>query len=230
MTGIVSLALGDLADRRIVAVLLRSLLVTLLIFILLGIAIGWALTGSDPCAMVGDMECTLDGATSGIGAAALTLLGIWFLFPAVALGVMCAYVDRIATIIEVRHYPADATQARRAGIGSAALLGLRSAGRVLLYNAVALPFYILLLVTGIGPLILFILVNGAAFGRDLGEMVAARHGDRATRHAWLEMSRAPRMLIGSAITALFLVPFANLIAPVLGVAMTTHLYMRTRLL
>ncbi|KKC27495.1 EI24 domain-containing protein, partial [Sphingomonas sp. SRS2] len=95
-------------------------------------------------------------------------------------------------------------------------------------NLVALPFYVLLLVTGIGPLILFVLVNGAAFGRDLGEMVAARHGDRASRRAWLAGSRGGRMLIGSMVTALFLVPFANLIAPVLGVAMTTHFYMRTR--
>lgn len=228
MIGIVSLALGDLTDARIVALLFRSLVVTLLVFILLGIAIGWVLAGSDPCAMFGNLDCTLDGAASGIGAVALTLLGMWFLFPAVALGVMCAYVDRVAAIIEARHYPVDAAQARQAGVGGAALLGLRSAGRVLLYNAVALPFYILLLVTGIGPLILFILVNGAAFGRDLGDMVSARHGDRPSRSAWLKASRAPRMLIGSTVTALFLVPFANLIAPVLGVAMTTHLYMRTR--
>lgn len=228
MTRIVSLALSDLADGRIIGLLARSVLVTLLIFLLLGIAIGWALAGSDPCAMFGDMECALDATASGISAVLLTLLGLWFLFPAVALGVMCAYVDRIAAIIEARHYPIDAARARKAGIGGAALLGLRSAGRVLLYNVVALPFYILLLVTGIGPLILFVLVNGAAFGRDLGEMVAGRHADRAGRRIWLRESRASRMLIGSFVTTLFLVPFANLIAPVLGVAMTTHLYMRTR--
>ena len=228
MFAVLPLAIGDLANPRIVALLLRSLVVTLLIFVMLGIAIGWALAGSDPCAMVGEMACPLDGTASGIGAVALTLLGLWFLFPAVALGVMCAYVDRIAAIIEARHYPAEAARARTAGIAGAALLGLRSAGRVLLYNLVALPFYIVLLVTGIGPLILFILVNGAAFGRDLGEMVAARHGDRVSRLAWLGASRGTRMLIGSAVTALFLLPFVNLIAPVLGVAMTTHLYMRTR--
>ena len=228
MLAVLPLAIGDLTNPRIFALLLRSLVVTVLIFVLLGIAAGWALAGSDPCAMFGEMACPLDGTASGIGAVALTALGLWFLFPAVALGVMCAYVDRIAAIIEARHYPAEAALARTAGIGDAVLLGLRSAGRVLLYNAVALPFYVLLLVTGIGPLILFILVNGAAFGRDLGEMVSARHGDRVSRQAWLGASRAARMMIGSAVTALFLVPFVNLAAPVLGVAMTTHLYMRTR--
>jgi len=222
------LSLGDFADPRILRILLRSLLVTLLVFLLLGIGLGWVLSGTDPCAIIGDMECRLDPEASGVGALALTLLAIWFLFPAVALGVICAYVDRIAAIIEVRHYPHAAIAARRAGMARTLALGLRSAARVLLYNLTALPFYILLLITGVGPLILFVIVNGLAVGRDLGEMVVARHGDKAKQRIWLRASRASRMLIGTAVTALFLVPFVNLLAPVLGAAMTTHLYLRTK--
>jgi CysZ protein len=229
MIGIFFLALGDLSDSRILGVLLKSLLITLLIFAGLGVLLGWALAGSDPCAAFGDMECVLSPTEGGIGAIALTLIGLWFLFPAVALGVVCAYVERIASIVERRHYPQAAADARSIGAGGALLLGLRSAARVLIYNIVALPFYVILLFTGIGPLILFVIVNGAAFGRDLGEMVAARHGDRAQRHAWLGMTRVQRMAIGSIVTGLFLVPFINLIAPVLGATMTTHLYLRSRL-
>jgi CysZ protein len=228
MIGIFFLALGDLADSRILGVLLRSLLVTLLIFAGLGVGLGWALAGSDPCAAFADMTCPLSPAEGGIGAIALTLLALWFLFPAVALGVVCAYVERIAAIIEQRHYPRAAAQARSVGAGGALALGLRSAARVLIYNLVALPFYVILLFTGIGPLILFVAVNGMAFGRDLGEMVAARHGDRAERRAWLEMTGVQRMLIGSVVTGLFLIPFVNLVAPVLGATMTTHLYLRSR--
>ncbi|ATE65598.1 EI24 domain-containing protein [Rhizorhabdus dicambivorans] len=220
------LALGDLADRHILGILVRSLLITLALFALLGLALGWLLAGADPCAAFGDMECTLSATTGGIGALALTLAAIWFLFPAVAIGVICAYVERIAQIIERRHYPAAAERARSIGVGAVAWLGLRSALRVILYNLAALPFYILLLITGIGPLILFVIVNGIAFGRDLGEMVAARHGDRATRYAWLGETRLSRMLIGSAVTGLFLVPFLNLLAPVLGAAATVHLFHR----
>lgn len=220
------LALGDLADRRILAILLRSLAVTLVIFVLIGVALGWGLAGADPCGLVGDMECRLSAAEGGIGAILLTLLAVWFLFPAVALGVICAYVERIAAAIEARHYPQAASRARPIGAGAVAWLGLRSAFRVILYNLIALPFYLLLLVTGIGPLILFIIVNGVAFGRDLGEMVAARHYDRAARLAWLEATRIERMLIGSAVTGLFLIPFLNLLGPVLGAAMTVHLFHR----
>lgn len=228
MIGILPLALGDLFDSRILGILLRSLLVTLLIFAALGVVLGWALAGSDPCAAFGDMECTLSPAEGGVGAVILTLLALWFLFPAVALGVVCAFVERIAAIVEQRHYPRAATAARSIGAGGAVLLGLRSAARVLIYNLVALPFYVILLFTGVGPLVLFVIVNGIAFGRDLGEMVAARHGDRAERQVWLARTRIERMLIGSTVTALFLVPFVNLVAPILGATMTTHLYLRSR--
>jgi uncharacterized protein involved in cysteine biosynthesis len=228
MIDIIFVTMGDLTDARIIGVLLRSVLITLLIFVGLGIVADRLLIGADPCSMLGLYECRLDASASGIGAMALTLLGIWFLFPAIALGVICSYMDRITTIIEARHYPRALEDARRLGVAGGLALGLRSTLRVLIYNLIALPFYIVLLVTGIGPLILFVLVNGMAFGRDLGEMVASRHGDPASRRAWLRGSRGGRTAIGWAVTALFLAPFANLLAPILGTAMTTHLYHRTR--
>jgi len=95
---------------------------------------------------------------------------------------------------------------------------------VILYNLIASPFYLLLLVTGVGTLLLFVAVNGVAFGRDLGEMVASRHGDRVSRKAWLANTRGQRAGVGAIVTGLFLVPIVNLIAPVLGAAMATHLY------
>ena len=228
MINVLPLSLGDLADQRIIGILIRSLLITLLIFVILGFGMGWLLDGIDPCGWIGDMECTFDRSASGLGAIALTVLALWFLFPAVALGVICTYIDRITVIIEQRHYPGAAASARATGVAGMAMLGLRSTLRVLIYNLIAAPFYILLLVTGVGTVILFVLVNGLAFGRDLGEMVAARHGDRAARRAWLGASRGGRFLIGTAVTALFLVPFVNLLAPILGAAMTTHLYHQMR--
>jgi CysZ protein len=222
------LSIGDLADRRILGVLVQSLLVTLLIFVVAGVGIGSLLDGSDPCSLVGADACELGASTSGLGAVALTLLAMWLLFPAIALGVIGAFVERISTVIEARHYPQAAARARSAGIAEGLLLGLRSAGRVLLYNLIALPLYILLLVTGVGTPIAFMIVNGIAFGADLGEMVASRHGDRAGRSTWMCGSRGGRMLIGTAVTALFLVPFVNLLAPVLGAAMMTHFYHRGR--
>ena len=220
------LALGDLADPRILGILVRSLLITLLIFIGLGVLLGWALDGVDPCGWFGEGGCALGPSASSFGALLLTLLGLWLLFPAVAIGVISAYMDRIVAVVEAKHYPLAAAGARPLGLAAGAALGLRSTLRVLLYNLIALPLYLVLLVTGIGAIVAFVIVNGLAFGRDLGEMVAVRHGDRATRRAWLRATRADRALIGAAVTGIFLVPFVNLLAPVLGAAMTAHLYHR----
>jgi len=219
-----SLALGDLLDPRLLGIVMRSLVITLLIFVGLGLLLAWALNGADPCAWLSDATCELGTAASGLGAFLLAVLLLWLLFPAVAIGVISAYMDRIIGLVETRHYPEAAVRARPIGWSAGLALGLRSALRLLLYNLIALPLYLVLLVTGVGTIIAFLLVNGLAFGRDLGEMVAARHGDRAARRAWLRASRGDRALIGLVVSAVFLVPFANLFAPVLGAAMIVHAY------
>ncbi|PZU07446.1 MAG: hypothetical protein DI605_15375 [Sphingomonas sp.] len=218
------LALADLAQPPIVAILIRSLIVTVLIFAMLGIATVWALDGSDPCGMLGLQSCRMGLSASGLGALILTALGIWLLFPAVALGVIAAYSDRVVKAVEAIHYPSAAAAAQPGGAGRAIMLGLRSTARLLLYNLLALPFYLLLLITGIGPIILFVIANGLALGRDFGEMVAARHGVPAWRRAWLRSTRIERGAIGIIITAVFLLPIVNLVAPLLGATMTTHLF------
>jgi uncharacterized protein involved in cysteine biosynthesis len=217
---------ADLAQPRILAILFRSLFVTLLIFVALGVVATSVLDGTDPCNWLSLSSCELGLSASGLGALLLTALGIWLLFPAVALGVIAAYSDRIVGAVEAIHYPSASAAARSVGIGSGIVLGLRSAARLLIYNVVALPFYLLLLVTGIGPIILFVLVNGIAIGRDFGEMVAARHGDPALRAAWLRATRVERASIGIIIASIFLLPIVNLVAPILGATMATHLFHR----
>jgi uncharacterized protein involved in cysteine biosynthesis len=219
------LAIDDLGDRRVLAILVRSLLATLAIFVVLGFALAWGLHGFDPCALWSDDDsCPLGGGTSSLGAFVLTALGIWFLFPAIAIGVISAYMDRIVAAVEARRYPETLATARPLGWARGALLGLKSSARVLIYNLIALPFYILLLVTGVGTVLLFVAVNGIAFGRDLGEMVAARHLDRAGTRDWLRTTRGDRAILGMMVTGLFLLPIVNLLAPVLGAAMATHLF------
>ncbi|QJU59588.1 hypothetical protein HL653_19145 [Sphingomonas sp. AP4-R1] len=222
------LSLADLARPQIVAILFRSLFATLLIFVGLGILALWALDGADPCSLMSMQSCELGASASGLGALLLTGLGIWLLFPAVALGVIAAYSDRVVSAVETIHYPSAAAIARPVGVLGALLLGLRSAVRLLLYNIVALPFYLLLLFTGIGPIILFVIVNGVAIGRDFGEMVAARHRPAVESGRWLRSTRAERAAIGIVITAIFLLPIVNLIAPILGATMATHLFHERR--
>jgi CysZ protein len=223
----IGLALTDLGDRRILAIMLQALGLALLVFVLLGGSMFWLLAGADPCSLAGMDTCSLDTGSSALGAVALTLLGIWFLFPAVAIAVIATFTDRIAAAVEQRHYPDAARASRPIGIAKGALLGLRSASRLILFNLIAIPFYLLLLITGVGPFILFVIVNGLAFGRDVAELAASRHGDRSSRRAWLKSTRGEQGLIGTVVSVLFLVPFVNLAAPIIGTAAGIHLFNRS---
>ena len=223
----IGLAMTDLGDRRILAIMLQAMLIALVIFALIGGLLFWLLKGADPCSLVGMDTCPLDAGSSAIGAIGLTLVGAWFLFPAVAIAVIATFSDRIAAAVEQRHYPAAAREARRIGVGNGALLGLRSAGRLILFNLIAIPFYLLLLITGVGPFVLFVIVNGLAFGRDVAELAAARHGDPASRREWLKSTRGEQGLIGTIVSVLFLIPFANLVAPIIGTAAGIHLFNRS---
>ena len=221
------LGLGDLADRKILAILLQALAITALLFVAIGGVAAYFLSGSDPCALLGS-SCALDAGSGGVGGMLLALIAAWLLFPGVAIGVVSGFVDRITARVEQKHYPLAAASARRIGIGRAAWMGLKSTGRILLYNLLALPFYVILLVTGVGPFILFVIVNGLAFGRDLGELATSRHLAATDGQAWLQAHRGETRMLGIAISGLFLVPFVNLIAPIVGVAAAVHLVQRTR--
>ena len=219
------LAIAQLGDPRIRRVLFKSLLVTLALFLLAGVLLAWLLVGSNPCG-IGPLDYRCEIGTGAGTAAALVLgvLGLWFMFPAIAIGVIGFFADEVVEAVEARHYPAAAQSGRNPSLGGSVNLGLRSAGRLLLWNLLALPFYLLLMVTGIGPFILFFLINAIALGRDLGEMVAVRHLDGEALRGWLTHSRGRRLLLGFGVTLLFTIPFVNLLAPVLGAAVATHLY------
>ena len=218
------LAIADLASWRIFAIMLEATAIAVLIFVICAAFLVWLLAGMDPCALLGVEPCGLGLGSGLVGAIVITLVAAWFLFPAVAIAVITTFGERIAAAIEQRHYPEAAKNARRIGVASGLLIGLKSAGRLLLFNLIALPFYLLLLVTGVGPFILFVIVNGIAFGRDIAELAAARHGDRTSRRAWLKATRGQQHLIGVVVSVLFLIPFANILAPVIGTAAGIHLF------
>ena len=220
-------AAGQFGDPAFLRVLAKSLALTIAIFAGFGALLGWLLTGSNPCGLGPlDGQCPIGSGGGLLAAALIALAGLWFLFPAIAIAVIGLFSDEIVDAVEARHYPGDAGRQLpfRRSIG----LSLRSAGRILLWNAIAAPFYLLLLFTGIGPLLLFSAVNALALGRDLGEMVAARHLEGEALRRWLVRTRLSRAALGLVSTWLFLIPFANLLAPLLSAAAATHLYHRSR--
>lgn len=215
------LSLAQLADRAVLGVLVRSLAVTLAAFAAAGAA-GWWL-----------LDALLGGWTAGrplAGAIALvaTLLAGWLLFRAVAIAVIGVFADTIVAAVERRHYPAMLAAARPVSFARGLGMGAGSFARVVAVNLLLAPVYVALLVTGVGTAALFLLVNALLLGRDLGDMVAARHLPRRELPAWRRATRGRRFALGLVAAGLFALPVVNLLAPVVSAALATHLFHGTR--
>ncbi|MBN8843958.1 MAG: EI24 domain-containing protein [Sphingomonadales bacterium] len=208
------LALGDLPSPRVLRVLVQSLLLTLLVFAAAGGAIfagaRWAL----------DHWRWLDGVEldmAGVLILLVLLAGSWLLFRAVAIVVVGLFADSIVADVEGRHYPAAAMRAVDVGWRQNITLALTSLARLIGGNLVALPVYLILLFTGIGTPIFALFVNALLLGRDLEAMVLARHPDRP------RFDRSTRWALGLLSAVSFVVPVANLLAPIVSAAMAVHL-------
>ena len=215
------LSLRQLADPPVLRVLALSLAITLVIFAALGGLLWWAIDA----ALAG---WSWHGALAGVAAMVATVLGAWLLFRAVAMLVVGLFADTIVAAVERRHYPDALATARPVSLARGLRMGLASAARFIAVNLLFAPVYLALLVTGVGTAAAFFVVNGWLLGRDLGEMVAARHLPGAAMRDWRAATAGQRFVLGLAATGLFVVPLLNILAPVIGAAMATHLFHRNR--
>jgi len=218
MTGVPSAfarALGQLGDRRVLAVLAKSVAVTLTIFLTLGVALwrGMARLIEHYAAGYGEL--------GGLIGVLLAVIGGWLLFRVVALFVLQFFADEVVLAVEARDYPHEAASARKLGFAEEARNATGGLLRAVVVNLLALPFAILLLVTGVGTALLFWAVNAWLIGRELQDMVWLRH--RPSTDAAPPLTGLTRFALGGIVAAMLLVPFINLLAPVLGAAAATHL-------
>lgn len=216
-----ALTLAQLGDRAILATLAKSIAVTLALFVATGAGLWWGLD-----ALLAGWRW--HGALAALGTGAAMVLAFWLLFRAVAVAVVGVFADDVVAAVEGRHYPTDFAISRAVPLYRSIRMGIGSAGRFVALNLLLLPLYVVLLATGVGAPIAFFVVNGWLLGRDLGDMVAARHLDDAAMRAWRARTGTARFVLGLAGTGLFLVPFLNLVAPVIGAGMATHLFHRSR--
>ena len=221
-----ALGFGQLFDGAVLRILLKSLAVTIVVFLIVATGawylLDWALAS-------GGMD---DAAFTGAGAIRETLsfimalIGLWLVWRVVAMAVVQFFAEDVVIAVERKHYPQEASMARELGMGEQARGALRGAGRAILFNLIAAPIAIVLLFTGVGTFAVFWFVNALLVGRELQDMVWLRHRQGASEIAPLK--RGQRFMLGGVIAGLLAIPFANLLAPVLGAASATHLVHRTR--
>lgn len=214
------MAFQSLADSRVQRLLIRVILLTLLAFLVLGFALWWVMGWGMAWMGLDRFGVSADNASvfGAFLAAATTIFSTLLLFRIVAVAITWVFADDIIDAVEDRHYPKHAMTGKRPGLVSGAAMALRSVVRVIGYNLLALPVYVLLLVTGVGTAIAFLLVNALLLGRDLEDMLVARHGKE---HG--TMRKLPRLLLGLTGTVGMMVPFFNLIVPVLATATAVHM-------
>ncbi|UZK70849.1 EI24 domain-containing protein [Sphingomonas sp. S1-29] len=215
-----TLSIAQLTDPPVLRVLAKSFAVTLIVFVALAAGFWAAARGGAGWLGAGTGWQEL----AGFVAVLLAIGGAWLLFRAVAIAVVGVFADEVVEAVERRHYPQALATAKPVPFARGLAMGLGSAARTVLVNLVLLPVYLALLVTGVGPAILFFLVNGWLLGRDLGDMVAARHMPKAAMRDWRATTGVRRFVLGLVGTGLLVVPVANILAPVVAAAMATHWY------
>lgn len=204
-------ALSQLGDPPIRRVILKTLVWTLLSFIVL-LALAWWLVG---------WLSGLHGWWAEVaqwGGTLLALVIAWFTFPAVAATIASFYCEEVARAVEAKYYPGRGA-AHEVPVLTSVLDGLKLAGLSLLINLVALPF---LLVPPLYPIISWGL-GGYLIGREYFEMVSYRRLDRRTAHQLMAQRRGRFTLAGILIAVVLTIPGLNLIAPVLATAFMVHL-------
>jgi CysZ protein len=207
------LAISGLSDRRIVLLLVKVIALTLMAFFVLGVALWFGI----------DWLFERYGLRDDEGLSALLAVGVmvisgWVLFRAVAVAIIWLFSDDIIDAVEDRHYVFAAAIGQRPRYTASAKMALRSVMRAVGYNLLMLPVYLLLLVTGVGTALAFLIVNGYLLGRDLEDMLVARHG--AEKAA---LGAIRRFVLGLAGVTVMLVPVLQLIVPVVATAAAVHM-------
>ncbi|MCX9147548.1 EI24 domain-containing protein [Erythrobacter sp. WG] len=218
-------ACRQLGDRAFVAVAVKSVAITLMIFALAGAGLYAGLAWLFRSAWLAAILPQDYAETAAVLVWLVTaVVAFWLLFRVVAVAVMQFFADAVVVAVEARHYPGAAARARplplRREIANAARGVLRAIG----YNLLALPVAALLAFTAIGPALVLLAVNAVLLGRELTDMAWLRHCAGAEDAN--PVPRGERALLGAAIAGLMLVPLANLAAPLIGAAAGTHLVLR----
>ncbi len=214
-----TLAIRQLGDRAILAVLLKSVALTLLIFAALGTAVYFGFAAL--LERIGWNEAST-GLVAAFGALLLVVFGGLVLFRAVALAVIGFFAEDVVAAVERRYYPARAVSAVPPSAWRGLKIGLRSAVRAIVWNLIALPLYFALLITAVGAPMVFLIVNALLIGKDLQEMVIARH-DASPDSTPERIAPVPRFVLGLIAAVGLGIPFLNLVIPVIAAAMAAHM-------
>jgi len=209
------LALRQLGDPKLRAVVWQSLLLSLVLQVGIAVLAWWVLQHF--AVFRWDW---VNEAIRWLGGGAVTVLAL-LLFPASFGIVISIFMERIADIVEAEFYP-QLGKARGIPIWTGIWTGVVFLLAVVFLNLVMLPLYLVaLFVAGLGA-VLFYAINGWLTARLYYEQVALRRLSPPEVKAWRKANAGVLWLTGIVIVFLGTIPILNLIVPVFGTAAMVH--------
>lgn len=161
------------------------------------------------------LDRILDGLSLAGAALGVAVLA-WFLFPVVVAAVLGFLLDAVVAATERRHFPGVPPAADQP-LARTLAYSLGFALVVVALNVLVLPLY---LVPGLN-IPVFLALNGYLLGREYLDLVLARRHPFGELRALRREHRARLWSTGLVTALLLLVPFVNLLAPVVGSAFAT---------
>ncbi len=209
-------AIGNFFDGTLRGVVLKSVGLTLGLFVALFVGVEYGLHQL-PTLGAHWVNAILEVLTP-----VLLVLLVFFLGAPVAAIFASLFLDEVAKKVEAGAYSATPLP-QGAAFWSSAGAGARLAGLILLINLVLLPLDVEL--PGAAEIVT-ILANGWLLGREYFELAALRHMTRLSADALRRRHGGSVFVAGTIISVLTLIPIVNLFAPLFGAAFMVHMFRR----
>lgn len=213
------LTLNQMPEKAMRAPLVKGVLATIGALIALGVTVGAWLSSFLSGWTVPFTNIEIGSAGGWVAGAGVFAALLFAFVPAAALAVSF-FIDPVADAIEGKHYPDAGPQTPRA-LTADLWIAAKTAALALVINIPLIPFYFLF-----PPLPA--VVNGYLLGREYFTMAALRRHSPAEVKA-LRRRASLTIWIGGALLAFMVtIPLLNLLAPVFGAGLMTHVYNRAR--
>lgn len=211
--------IGDRAFRRVLFLGIGlTVLLLALIYAIVFLLIGWLLPDTFALPWIGQVAW-VDELLSGASLVLMLILSVFLMVP-VASAFTGLFLDDVADAVEQRHYPGQ-PEPTPIPILDQIRDSLGFFGVVVGVNLAALVLYFV-----VGPLapLLFWTVNGFLLGREYFQMAAMRRLGRKAAVALRKRHRLTIFAAGLLMAVPLSLPLVNLVIPILGAAVFTHLY------
>tara|TARA_B100000686_G_C16777872_1_gene969771 strand:+ start:1596 stop:2339 length:744 start_codon:yes stop_codon:yes gene_type:complete len=206
----------QLSDPAFRGVMVRSVLLSIVVFAALAVFIWWVLDGWG-------LFDGLVGWLFDFVSWSLYVIITWALFPTIVTLFVAIFLDDIVDAV-LRHHYQDEPLPDRLGLWGALVIASRFTVLLVLLNLGALFLYIFFLWVPFINVFIFYGLNGYLLSREYFDLVALRHYDDGQAARLRRKNAGKLFLAGIAIAFLLTIPIVNWIAPLVGIAAMVHVF------